>query len=248
LTGSQPSPMLCPSMFCRDWTIVKTSLVFRRAKVLTCRSWKCENCYPMRRAQLMGQAVSGEPNRFLTLTINPQVGESPSERLRILSHAWRVIMLRLRRMHNDASIDYLAVVEQTKLGEPHLHILLRSPFIPQPLLSSWMDELARSPIVDIRVVKNPRKAAAYVAKYVTKQPHQFEGSKRYWQSRNYQLSKDDWKPEPALDGYKWLIDRRPITLILQEWVWEGWAPRSEPNGSIYAVPGNFMNAPPLVQA
>lgn len=141
----------------------------------------------------MAQAAAGNPNRFITLTINPSVGSNPEHRLRLLARAWRLIVKRLRRQHPQTDIAYLAVVEGTKRGEPHLHILYRGPYIAQRWLSEAMDGIAESPIVDIRRVRDPNQVVRYVAKYITKRPAQFGTSKRYWRTQNYEPPEE---PDP----------------------------------------------------
>lgn len=89
-----------------------------------------------------------------------------------------------------ASLPYFAVVERHKSGRPHLHILLRSGYIPQQWLSAQMKRLAASPICDIRKVNGGKQAAAYVAKYIGKAPARFTGARAYWYTRN-------WAPPPA---------------------------------------------------
>jgi len=207
---------------CREWSLVKQYEATRQARPLKCRSWSCAYCRPERKRQLMARAASGNPNRFLTLTINPRVGNDPDDRLKLLSHAWKVIVKRLRREHGSKAIQYLAVVEQTKLGEPHLHILLRSPFLPQKVLSSAMQDLIGAPIVDIRKIRNQREVVRYVAKYITKAPEQFGSAKRYWHTPDYEV--DKWSPEKdeAAPSGRWSIDRRSYRTIITEWSLEGW--------------------------
>lgn len=48
-----------------------------------------------------------------------------------------------------------------------------------------MDARMNAPIVDIRRVKGAKEAAAYVSKYVGKEPTVFEGTKRYWRSQDW---------------------------------------------------------------
>jgi len=207
---------------CREWSIVKHLPQERLAKALKCRSWGCEHCQPERKAQLLAKAACGRPTRFITLTINPRVGESPEARLALLANSWRLIVKRLRRRHPSEPVEFLAVVEETKNGEPHLHILMRGPYIPQKLLSTWMAELAESPIVDIRKINSVSKAVLYVAKYIAKKPAQFGTAKRYWTSGQWET--DYEKPtEPAHQAdYKWTIDRRPLHEIARAWWLEGW--------------------------
>lgn len=185
----------------------------------------------------MALAASGQPTRFLTLTINPIEGRNPAHRLRLLSHAWRVIVQRLRRRYPRSNIDYLAIVEETKLHEPHLHILLRSPYIAQSLLSDWMGEIVNSPIVDIRLIRNQREVVRYVAKYITKAPAQFGTAKRYWSSRTYEIDKTH-KPERNKDRlYPWLIARVPMSAIVQEWLDRGYRVYRESDDQLMAMAG-----------
>lgn len=183
----------------------------------------------------MGLACSGLPNRFLTLTVNPEVGSSPGDRLRLLSHAWHTLAKRLRRAYGPKAIEYLAVVEKTKRGEPHLHILLRSPFLPQKLISDAMRELINAPVVDIRKIRRARDVAAYVAKYVTKAPHHFDGAKRYWHTPGYEVDKEDWKPPEDTSGYRWKVTREGFEYLARAWTWEGFAIRREGPDQLYAV-------------
>jgi len=207
---------------CGGWSLVKQSPVERRGKVLRCRSWRCDECAPIRRRQLMALAAAGNPVRFVTLTINPAVGLSPADRLGMLSHAWRTLVKRARRRWPTATLDYLAIVEATRLGEPHLHILLRSPFLPQRVLSVAMQDLIGAPVVDIRKIRNQREVVRYVAKYITKAPEQFGSAKRYWHTPDYEVEK--WSPEKdeATPTGRWSIDRRSYRAIITEWSLEGW--------------------------
>jgi len=227
---------------CRDWSIVKYESETRHCRPLYCRSWSCDVCQPKRRAQLMANAAAGAPNRFLTLTVNPTIGDSPEQRLRLLARAWRVAVQRLRRLYGPKSIDYLAIVEETKQGEPHLHVLLRSVYIPQPLISSIMRELIDSPIVDIRAIKSIKHVVHYIAKYIAKAPAQFGKSKRYWSSRTWEV--DSRKPQGNKDpdGIKWVIEMRTIEAIVTDWIHTGWLARKDRDDLIIAWP--FGGSPP----
>ena len=100
---------------------------------------------------------------------------------------------RIKKLH------YMAFAEETKNGEPHLHILLRTVFIPQAWISQQMEQLISSPITWIERIKGPKAAIAYVTKYVTKAPAQFGKSRRYWVSRWYQLKKWERTKKPLYD-------------------------------------------------
>jgi len=207
---------------CRQWSLVKHSERNSYAKTLYCRSWSCEVCQPRRRSQLLAQAASGRPQRFITLTARPGSSSSPRERLRVLAHSWRVIVKRLHRLHPLKEIEYMAVVEATKRGEPHLHILYRGPWIAQSTLSTWMAELADSPICDIRAVKNRREAIRYVAKYITKKPAQFGTAKRYWRSYHYSDDPTDDFHKTTINDAPWLVSSVPLHMLYQEYVERAW--------------------------
>ncbi len=229
---------------CREWWLVKQHEGVMHAKMLVCRSWSCDYCRPQRRSKLMAQAASGAPDRFLTLTVNPRVGQDPADRLRLLARAWRLCVKRLRRINPDAQIEYLAVAEETKQGEPHLHILLRSPYIRQQYISAVMSEIIDSPIVDIRKIRNPHEVIRYVAKYVSKQPAQFGTAKRYWFSQHYDLNLSGYQPSLTAVYTRWHVDRRALDLILFEWISNGFAPRRDGDVAFIGLPISEHNSLP----
>lgn len=141
----------------------------------------------------MAQAISGKPNTMLTLTVNINRLEHPAARAVAVAHAWRRLRRAICKRQKLKSLPFIAIFERTKRGEPHLHILLRAPFISQRWISSWMKKEEQSPICDIRRVGKAGQIVGYIAKYVTKKPERFEGTKRYWCSQDYQTTK---KPDP----------------------------------------------------
>lgn len=84
--------------------------------------------------------------------------------------------MRLRRRHT--LIDYIRVIELTKSGFEHVHMIYRGKYIPQTVLSDMWQEIHQAPIVDIRSVRSSRHhlrgAAGELAKYMAK-----EGCRRY---------------------------------------------------------------------
>lgn len=107
--------------------------------------------------------------RFVTLTSSPDSKNFIQQDLR------RLIM-RLRR--RGVLVDYIRVIEKTKSGFDHVHMIYRGSYIPQPVLSALWLEIHQAPIVDIRSVKpfknHIRGAAGELAKYMAK-----EGCRRY---------------------------------------------------------------------
>jgi hypothetical protein len=104
----------------------------------------------------------------------------------------------------------MAFNERTKAGEPHLHILLRAPFIPQDWIAEAMAELSGSPVCWIEAIANTRSAIRYVTKYVTKEPAQFGTGKRYWLSRNWLVNTGDCVERCGLI-------RREATVVRTRW-------------------------------
>jgi hypothetical protein len=146
----------------------------------------------MRRRQLKRLARAGNPTCFITLTSNPASNQSPDERAQQLSRAWRLIVKRAKRRFHLTSLPYLTVIEATKRGEPHLHILARVRWLPQKWLSEQSAELLDAPVVWIERINIGHKVAAYVAKYIGKAPHKFQGVKRYWRSLDWIYDRPAW--------------------------------------------------------
>lgn len=197
-------------MLCSEFQIVKAGPDFEDIKPLPCNRWSCEYCGPRRRSKLIALAVAGHPNKVLTLTIDSHVGNSPVERRALLHDAWKRLVKRILRHFRWKDFQYMAFIEKTKLGEPHLHILLRCPFIPQKWLSAQMKDLVNSPVVWIEQVKGTARAIRYVTKYVGKAPAQFGTAKRYWISRLWRLD-----PEPQTDSFVY----DPWTMRVQRARW-----------------------------
>lgn len=150
-----------------------------------CKSWSCPDCSKLRRRALIKEAKDGKPNRFVTLTVNPNWFSSPEERAAQLAKAWRLVVAAYRHRWPTRKIEYLAVFEATEKGEPHLHLVLRSDFISQKWLSGQMRKRMGAPIVDVRQVKGAKDVAKYVTKYISKRAIRFGTCKRYWRSAGY---------------------------------------------------------------
>lgn len=170
---------------------------------------------PRRLRQLKKLATDGAPTTFLTLTVNPATGQDPTDRARELVNAMRIMMKRARRAFKQKTIEYLAVFEETKRGEPHLHMLLRAPYIPQRWISEQMDELISAPIVDIRKVGSARAVAKYVAKYVAKGPKAFGDLKRYWHTKLYRLNAPPKKKKDAEGFGAWRIIQDSVYTLAE---------------------------------
>lgn len=129
-------------------------------------------------------------------------------------------------------LHYMAFCEATEAGEPHLHILLRTKYIPQRWLSEQMKELVNSPIVWIEKVKGAKSAIAYVTKYVTDAPAQFGKSRRYWTSRFYRLRTKDKTDRPLLDRRNARRIRQQFQDLILEILQHGLIPIPQPTEEV----------------
>ncbi len=75
---------------------------------------------------LVRAAANGQPNSFLTLTVNPNDEDYPADRARRMVIAFRELVRRIKKTYRYERFDYFAVMEATKRGEPHMHVLLRA--------------------------------------------------------------------------------------------------------------------------
>jgi hypothetical protein len=175
-------------------------------KPLPCKRWSCEYCAPTLRKRLVRRAEAGQPTRLLTLTVNPREGVSAAHRYQALHAAWRTLAKRMAKYLRVRRIEYMAFVERTDAGEPHLHILLRCGYVPQAWISAAMSALIAAPIVDIRAIKGAKHAATYVTKYVAKGPEVFGRSRRFWATRRWCLQPlDRYDGKPVLRSWDELL-------------------------------------------
>lgn len=173
--------------YCASTSAVKHADHTTAAVSLRCRSWGCPECAPDRRKQLIAEVLGGSPTTLLTLTIRRTFAPTPAAAAAALARAWRLCRLRLIRKRGLSKLPFFAVFEKHQSGWPHLHILLRTVYIPRQQISAIMAELIDSPVIDIRLLHDRQRAAVYVAKYSVKQPHRFATAKRYWSSRDYDI-------------------------------------------------------------
>jgi hypothetical protein len=100
---------------------------------LRCRRWRCPSCGSRKVDQTRKRIRAGlglGGTWFLTLTSPGD--ESPADSFERLSRRWKAFHLRLTRLVGD--VEYAAVVELQRRGNPHLHVLIRGPLVSR----SWV--------------------------------------------------------------------------------------------------------------
>jgi len=225
-------------LLCSQAIIVKREGFRASAKVLHCRSWQCEICRPNRAKELIAQAIKGKGKIFITLTVDPSVPPDPVGRCKLLVDAWRKVRKDAEARYGYKRIPFLAVVEATKQGEPHLHIIARVPWISQSWLSNRMRHYLNSPIVWVTQITSRRKLANYVAKYCGKNPQRFGTVKRYWQSINWLRREKKEKRAWYEEGPQFSIIENDLSRQLRTWKYLGYKILFERKWAISIRPGD----------
>lgn len=210
-------------MLCSEASVVNTGDGKVTAATLYCKRWTCQTCAPKRQKGLKALARAGEPTLFLTLTSRLSDDSDPDESARALVRAWQLIVKRAKRKFQIKRLPFITIIERTKKGMPHLHILLRLKWLPQKWISEQMDDITGAPIVYIEQIQNSAKIAAYVSKYIAKEPHQFAGCKRYWRSQDWVVDVEKWLEWKKKTGVAWSIRYRSIIQVERELLEQGWA-------------------------
>lgn len=133
---------------------------------ITCKRWSCPDCAREKTRDLANWTKLASPNKLLTLTVNPACHDNPE--LAWIKTAPLVPELIRALRKRFGSIEYLRVCEQTEKGWPHYHCMLRSAYLPQPVIKSIWRALTGAEIVDIREVNQFFNSFQYLVKYLTK--------------------------------------------------------------------------------
>lgn len=147
---------------------------------------------------------------MLTLTCNPAKYETRDDAAHDMRRAWVLMRKKIAKRFGIVKLPFIVVFERHKSGWPHMHLLIRAPFLAQKWLSQEWQALTGAMHVDIRKIRGPREAAMYVAKYIGKEPFAFEGCKRWWRSHNYDQTPDEER-EPVRFGAHWHRSRKDVS-------------------------------------
>lgn len=209
------------ALLCSEITVVNRDKYRGAASLLRCKCWDCEICQPFNRWHVVAAGRRGHPNVFMTLTCNPGRHETPDAAARDMVRALVQLRRCIFRRYKIKNIPILCVFEKTKAGWPHMHILARAGWIDQKWLSEVMGRLIGAPIVDIRKIQDAGRAAAYVSKYVGKDPTVFRGCKRWWRSHSYEVDKQDRHAKVQF-GLGWQVMDTPFVNVAAEILSAGW--------------------------
>lgn len=141
----------------------------------TCKDRWCPTCAATKAARIASATRSWvgtlDTPKLLTLTIR-------STNLP-LSQQLDIIIAGFNRLRRDkelrrvwrGGIWFLQITfnKQLKQWHPHIHAVVDGDFIAQKTIATkWAAVTSGSPVVDIRAIKDPKAASAYVARYVSR--------------------------------------------------------------------------------
>lgn len=134
-----------------------------------CKQWGCPICGRQKIQHYARLVADAQANRLITLTVNPARYDSPRAAYDHTRRRIPILSARLRRTYGE--FEFFRILEVTKKGWPHYHLIARSPYIPQTELSQLWNELTGAPIVDVRKLDRRTNAYWYVTKYLAKQKY-----------------------------------------------------------------------------
>lgn len=179
---------------------------------VNCGSWACSYCGP-RKACLAKKRIREQASKFglcyfWTLTLAPREFDDPQERVRHLRRIFNKFREYLKREYGVA-LTYICVLEFTKRGVPHLHVLFDRRIEHEWVSTTW-DRLGGGRVVWVKRVK-VQNVTRYLSKYLTKDlllsaP---KGARRITTSRTVKLF-------PKFDsGIVWEFLRKSIWKLLE---------------------------------
>jgi hypothetical protein len=137
---------------------------------------------------LAARTRDAKPNRMITLTVDSKLWPDPRSAFDGTRRHIPTLFNALRKRFGK--IEYLRVTELTAAGWPHYHFLVRSGYLPQPVIKAEWQRLTGAVIVDIRPVDARWSAYTYLLKYLCKL------SNLGWTDRHVSTSREFFSPEP----------------------------------------------------
>ena len=179
---------------CSETVFVNANRFEGSVHLLRCKKWGCPSCHEYNRMKVMHAARKGKPNLFMTLTSVEGSASSPDEAAREMKRGLVMLRRRIERRWGVKNIPFIVVFERTKKGWPHMHLLLRAPYMHWKVLRAMWKSISGAHEVDVRFIKKQTQVLFYVTKYIGKELAAFKGCKRWWRSHNYEVVKEE-KPK-----------------------------------------------------
>lgn len=197
---------ICPT----STTATAWSQALGRSVVISvgCRRWACSFCGRRRVAQLARRVEEAAPSRLVTLTVDPKLWESPRD---AYDGTRRALGPFTRAMRRSGEFEYLRVLELTKRGWPHYHLMVRSGYRYYGDISRTWAELTGARVVDVRAIKKRDSVYWYLVKYLAKQHYCDFTERRVSQTGKFFKPK---VPYPSLE----LVDYQREMMTVHNWV------------------------------
>lgn len=156
-----------------------------------CTRYLCHTCrkFRKRRGRAFQRAISGLKVggrwQLWTLTTSDEEYEKDTS---IQAH-FRALMMRLKRA--GLLVGYMKVIEYTKRGRPHIHVIIKGPPIPHWWLEKqWQDLHGSFVWFTKKRIRGAPAGAGYLAKYLGKDPRARYGWSWTWVWKGFVK---DWK-------------------------------------------------------
>lgn len=182
---------------------------------IRCKRWGCRHCGERKIVHFGWKCQNAEPNRLVTLTISTREWENPRAAFHGTKSKVTQLAVKLRRRYEE--FEYFKVLEVTKKGWPHYHLIVRSPYIPQREISDEWNRLTGAHIVDVRKIHKPSDVYFYIVKYLAKQKYIPWTDRRVSWSKRFFLPDDFEKGEGlGLESVGW-CDEHPRDVLRREY-------------------------------
>ena len=178
---------------------------------LSCRTWSCRTCAEKKIKKLACDVQRAQPNRLLTLTVDPSLYLSPRQAWEETRKQVPILIRRLRKRFGE--VEYLRVTEVTRHGWPHYHLLVRSGYLPHSVVKAYWSEQTGARIVDLRQVTKSFSAYKYLVKYLSKL-HKLEWTERHVSVSRGFAPKEEFTPDhPIQSAEPEFCPRHPAYLV-----------------------------------
>lgn len=182
---------------------------------IRCKRWGCRHCGERKISRYGWRVNDASPNRLLTLTVWPELWSTPRAAYDGTARKVTELAIKLRRVFGE--FEYFRVLEVTAKGWPHYHLVVRSEYIPQAVISQQWEHLTGARIVDVRAIKRPKDVYFYVVKYLGKQKY------IPWTNRRVSWTKAFFRDKPfdqakslGLSNVHWAEDH-PMDVICRDY-------------------------------
>jgi predicted RNA-binding protein with RPS1 domain len=162
-----------------------------------CHSYFCEHCFLIKRTRLRNKIQSVFKNgrwRFLTLTLDRKL-YSNEIAIQKMNYFFNLFWKRFK--DNNQRFSYFKIVEFTKNGMIHLHILINKYLKINEIRDVWRS-ITGSFMVWIVDIKNKGMLSLYLSKYLSKSSNKkhneyfyLNKTRRYSYSQQLDLPKDE---------------------------------------------------------